>query len=171
MCANESRLAGALSKDSTAIFLFATIFFFKINKKESSIYYAIFSLLLSLLIEDFDGEFDVVGSPIGVRGDEAVGDTFHLARQSGLVLAALLFLLVLLPPADGILAFIAVVVGHVDDIGALELESADVGDGELAAVFSFGGKDGDGFGGGSVRDRIDLSLEGFFLGAQVAQEF
>ena len=55
----------------------------------------------SKLINDFDGEFDVVGSPIGVRGDEAVGDTFHLARQSGLVLAALLFLLVLLPPADG----------------------------------------------------------------------
>ncbi len=128
-------------------------------------------LKLRGLVNDFDGEFDVVGGPIGVRGDEAVGDTFHLARQSGLVLAALLFLLVLLPPADGILAFVAVVVGHVNDIGALELEGAEVGDGELAAVFAFGGKDGDGFGGGSVRDRIDLSLEGFFLSAQFAQEF
>ena len=123
------------------------------------------------LVNDFDGEFDVVGSPIGVRGDEAVGDALHLTRQGGLVLAALLFLLVLLPPADGILAFIAVVVGHVDDVGALELEGADVGDGELAAVFAFGGKDGDGFGGGGVGDGFDTSLEGFFLGAQFAQEF
>ena len=131
----------------------------------------VFSLLLSLLIEDFDGEFDVVGSPIGVRGDEAVGDTFHLTRQSGLVLAALLFLFVLLPPADGIFTFVAVVVGHVDDVGALELEGAEVGDGELAAVFSFGGKDGDGFGGGGVGNGIDTSLEGFFLVAQFAQEF
>ena len=106
-----------------------------------------------------------------MRGDEAVGDALHLARQSGLVLATLLFLFVLLPPTDGIFAFVAVVVGHVDDIGALELEGAEVGDGELAAVFAFGGKDGDGFGGGGVRDGFDLSLEGFFLGAQFAQEF
>ncbi len=129
------------------------------------------TLKLRGLVDDFDGEFDVVGGPIGVRGDEAVGDAFHLARQSGLVLAALLFLLVLLPPADGILTFVAVVVGHVDDVGALELEGAEVGDGELAAVFAFGGKDGDGFVGRLGADFVDLSLEGFFLGAQFAQEF
>ena len=126
--------------------------------------------MLSLLVDNLHREFDVVGGPIGVRGDEAVGDTFHLTRQGGLVLAALLFLFVLLPPADGILTFVAAVVGHVDDIGALELEGAEVGDGELAAVFTFGGKDGDGFVCSSVGDRIDLSLDGFLLGAQFAQE-
>ena len=106
-----------------------------------------------------------------MRGDEAVGDALHLTRQGGLVLAALLFLLVLLPPADGILAFVAVVVGHVDDVGALELEGAEVGDGELAAVFAFGGKDGNGFVGCLGGYFVDTSLDGFFLGAQFAQEF
>ena len=103
--------------------------------------------------------------------NEGVGDTFHLAREGGLVLTTLLFLFVFLSPADGIFAFIAIVVGHINDIGSLELEGTYSFYLELAAVEAFGGEDSDGFGGSSVGDSVDLCLDGFFLCAQFAQEF
>ena len=125
----------------------------------------------SKLINDFDGEFDLVGLFVGIEFDEGFDVAVH---EGGAGFDKVLFLDLLagiLTPFDGLLLFVFIVVGEVEDIGALELEGAEVGDGELAAVSAFGGKDGDGFGGGSIGDRVNTSLEGFFLGAQFAQEF
>ena len=38
------------------------------------------------LIKDFEDEVEAVGLPVGVLGDEGVGDTFHLASQRGTML-------------------------------------------------------------------------------------
>ena len=61
------------------------------------------------------------------------------------------------------------VIGEVKDVGALELERADVRDLELAAVEALFGKDGNGFLSGGVNDGVYLSLDGFLLIAQGAQ--
>ena len=122
------------------------------------------------LVNDFDGEFDFVGLFVGIEFDESLDVAVHDGGTSLDEVLLLDFFASVLAPFDGLLLFVLVVVGKVKDFGALELEGAYSGDGELAAVFAFGGKDGNSFGGGIVGDGFDTSLEGFFLGAQFAQE-
>ena len=125
-------------------------------------------MVLSLLIEDFDGELDFVGLVVGVLVDEALDVAVH-ERGAGLGLVLeVLFFLVFGAPFDGVFVLVGAEVGEIEDVGSLELEVVVV-DGELTAVETFGGKDSDGFGFSSVGDFEDTSLDGFFLEAQGAQ--
>ena len=128
-----------------------------------------FGSFLFSLVNDFDGEFDLVGLFVGVELFEGLDVTGH---DRGAGFDAVLFrdfLAGILAPFNRLLLRVFVVVGEVKDVGALELEGADVGDFELAAVESLLGKGGNGFLGGGVNDGVYLSLDGFLLGAQGAQ--
>ena len=108
------------------------------------------------LVEALDGEFDFIGLPVRVGGDEGVGDAFHLTCEGGGILACLVLCGFLLPPALCVFVLVTMVVGHVDDFGSLELESKTIGY-ELAAV----GSQGEGFLGGLVGDGSDAGFCGF----------
>ena len=129
-----------------------------------------FATFFCLLVDDFDGQFDFVGLFVRVEFDEGLEEAVH-SRSAGLdEVLKTRFVLGFFTPADGFFALVFVVVLEMEDIGALELESADGGNFELAAVETLGSEDGDGFFSSCVGDGIDLSLDGFFLGAQFAQE-
>ena len=132
----------------------------------------VFSLLLSLLVEAdaFDGEFDVIGLFVGVEFDEGFEETGHTCGAGFDCVLKAQFVFGFCSPFNGFFAFVLVVVGEVKDIGTLELEGAYSIDIELTAVEAFSGKDGDGFIGCLGADFVDTSLDGFFLGAQGAQE-
>ena len=132
----------------------------------------VFSLVLSLLVEAdaFDGEFDVIGLFVGVEFDEGLEATGHAGGAGFDEVLKAQFVFGFCAPVDGFFAFVLVVVGKIEDIGTLELEGAYSFDIELTAVEAFLGEDGDGFVGGVREDRVNTSLEGFFLGAQGAQE-
>ena len=128
-----------------------------------------FGSFLFSLVDDFDRQSDLVGLFVRVELFEGLDVTGH-DRGAGFD-AVLLFdlLLGILAPFDRLLLRVFVVVGEVKDVGALELEGADVGDFELTTVETLLGKDGNGFLGGSVNDGVYLSLDGFLLVAQGAQ--
>ena len=128
-------------------------------------------MVLFLLVDDFDGQFDLVGLFVGVEFDEGFDEAVH-EGSAGFDEVLLLDLFAgVLAPFDGLFLLVLVVVSEVKDVGALELEGADVFDFKLTFLEAFGGKDSNGFVGCLGGDRIDLSLDGFFLGAQFAQEF
>ena len=102
----------------------------------------------SKLINDFDGEFDFVGLFVGIEFDESFEETGHTCGAGFDLVLKAQFFFGFGAPVDGLFAFVLVVIGKVEDIGTLELEGADVRDGELTAVLPFFGKDGDGFVGG-----------------------
>ena len=120
------------------------------------------------LVDDLDNKLDAVGFPVRMQSGEGVDDRFHLLGEGCGVLFGFVLFSLFLPPADSVCVLVASVVGHVDDVGSLKLEMVVI-DGELTAVETFGGKDGDGFGFSSVGDFEDTSLDGFFLEAQGAQ--
>ena len=116
------------------------------------------------LVEAFDGQFDVIGFPIGVLSDEGVHDAFHLLGERSGVLLGLVLCGFLRAPALCIFVLVPMMVGHVDDFGALEAECvAFVG--ELASVWC----QGEGFGGCLVRDFSDAGFCRFYGLAQSAQ--
>ena len=86
-------------------------------------------------VEALDGEFDFVGLPVGVGGDEGVGDAFDLTCEGGGILARLVLCGFLLPPTLGVFVLVTMMVGHVDDLSTLELECKTIGR-ELSAVGS-----------------------------------
>ena len=117
-----------------------------------------------LLVEALDGQFDVIGFPIGVLSDEGIDDTFHLFGERGGVLLRLVLCGFLGTPALGVFVLVTMVVGHIDDFGALELEGvAFVG--KLAAI----GSQGEGFSGCLVGDFRDAGFSRFYGLAQSAQ--
>ena len=121
-------------------------------------------LCFFFLVEALDGEFDVVGFPIGVLCDESIDDSFHLLSERRGVLLRLVLRGLLRAPALGIFVLVTMVVGHVDDFGALQLEGmAFVG--ELAAV----GSERKGFSGCLVGDFGDAGFCRFDGLAQCAQ--
>ena len=123
------------------------------------------------LADDLEREFDLIRLFVGVELFEGLDVAGH-DRGAGFdeVLKAQ-FLLGFRSPVNGLFAFVLVVVGEVEDVGALELELAHAGDVELAAVEALFGKAGDGFFGCGVNDLVYLSLDGFLLDAQGAQGF
>ena len=108
------------------------------------------------LVEALDGEFDFVGLPVRVGGDEGVGDAFHLTCEGGGILACLVLCGFLLPPALRVFVLVSVMVGHVDDFGTLEAESKVIGC-KLAAV----GSQQESFGCGLVGDGSDTGFSRF----------
>ena len=124
-------------------------------------------------VEALDGEFDFVGLPVRVGGDEGVGDAFHLTCEGGGILACLVLCGFLLPPALCVFVLVTVMVGHVNDLGTLELECKTIGS-ELAAVGSqrkgfLGGLVGDGGDAGFCRfdgltEGVELLESGIIIG-------
>ena len=107
-------------------------------------------------VEALDGEFDFVGLPVRVGGDEGVGDAFHLTCEGGGILACLVLCGFLLTPALCVFVLVPVMVGHVDDFGSLELEGKAIGR-ELTTV----GSQRKGFLGGLVGDGSDAGFRRF----------
>ena len=130
-----------------------------------------FSLVTFFLVDTLDRQFDLVGLFVGVELFEGLNVAGH-DRGAGFDAVLLFDLLAgILAPFDRLLLRVLVVVGEVENVGALELEGADAGDFELTAVEALFGKAGNGFVGSSVNNLVYLSLDGFLLDAQGAQGF
>ena len=76
------------------------------------------------LVNDFDGEFDLVGLFVGIEFDEGLDIAVHDggAGLDEVLLFDLFF--GILTPFDGLFLLVLVVVGKVKDFGALELEGS-----------------------------------------------
>ena len=123
------------------------------------------------LADDLEREFDLIRLFVGVELFEGLDVAGH-ERSAGFDAVLLFDLLAgILAPFDRLLLRVFVVVGEVEDVGALELELAHAEHFKLTAVEAMLGKAGDGFFGCGVNDLVYLSLDGFLLIAQGAQGF
>ena len=134
----------------------------------------VFSLLLSLfrgLVEADAFERIVDGVRFlggAVAFDEVVHQGAHRGGEGRCHGAGCALFAAIAAPFFGFLFFVAAIVGEVVDGHYVEDEVPYSVDGELAAVFGcevFGFLNSEGF------YDVDLCLDGFFLGAQGAQEF
>ena len=124
----------------------------------------LYKLKTDILVQHLDGEFEFIGFPVGVVSDESVGNAFHFLGQPRSELACLVLFFFHLSPTHGILALVAVVIGHVYDLRSLELKAMPVR-GKLPAV----GGECDRFFGGFVAYFVNTCLTGFDGVAQLAQ--
>ena len=137
----------------------------------ASFFLLLLLLFFFFLVDDLEGEFDLVGLFVGVEFGESLEESGHACGTSLDEVLKAQFLFGFRSPVNGFFALVFVVVGEVEDVGALELELAHAGDVELTAVEALVGKISNGFFGGGVNDLVYLRLDGFLLVAQGAQGF
>ena len=113
---------------------------------ETKHFYFFFLLLFLLsLLNDLDRQFHLVRLFVRVQLHERLHISVH---DGGACLDQILlfaFLLGILAPFHRLFLLVLVVIGKIENLGALKLEGAYSGDGELAFLQPLSRKDGNGF--------------------------